>query len=596
MGLRPRVPLARPRLPELHLGYSLRSLYAQVKNNTRRWVCRERGTGLAIYHFACKVMSRNAKDLDGKPVQVVRAASYRAGEKLRFELTGRTFHYKKPERVWGQIFAPDHAPQWVHDRATLWNAVERKALNKDGSLQKDARLAREYEFALPACLTLAQQTALVSRFLTDEIVALGMVADANLHDAGEGNPHVHVMCTVRDITPDGFAKPNADWNKKELLFRLRKAWADYANHALEEAGSLERIDHRSLKDQGIEATPTEHEGRSIEALERKARNTRRMELREAKHEIARIQAEEAAIHAQIRELEQQAADAAAQPIVLPGPLDPRLPEALRLARRDRRNPREDRRTADRPGGRRQWDDIRRDVVADQARPRVRRETLDRIGAQDMRKLMRSLYAYRERLAQQLELEGFGPGRQAFVHSGFAQAVFPGSATSTAPQDDEEFKRRCVLWKNTDRKYTKAQYDQDRKHGNAAAWWMHEFITLGATAKDGGFVKHVPREFVATVAQYIGQEAEAGRWVLSAPATVHTARAEPAVQRAKAPPQGPAPSPPSAPSPTIHDLETAQRMAVERAGPAGPVVRPDDPNRVRDLDEVVIGGPKPPWGG
>lgn len=57
-----------------------------------------------------------------------------------------------------------------------------------------------------------------------------------------------------------------DWNSREQLKEWRKDWADYCNQYLREE---ERIDHRSLKDQGIDREPTVHEG--VQAKEIEAR-------------------------------------------------------------------------------------------------------------------------------------------------------------------------------------------------------------------------------------------------------------------------------------------------------------------------------------
>jgi predicted restriction endonuclease len=51
-----------------------------------------------------------------------------------------------------------------------------------------------------------------------------------------------------------------NWNNSELLKQWRAAWAQYANEALEKAGSKARIDHRSLAAQGSTKQPTVHIG------------------------------------------------------------------------------------------------------------------------------------------------------------------------------------------------------------------------------------------------------------------------------------------------------------------------------------------------
>jgi DNA repair exonuclease SbcCD ATPase subunit len=78
------------------------------------------------------------------------------------------------------------------------------------------------------------------------------------------------MLTMREIGPEGLsAKKNRDWNKPELLVQWREQWAVQANHALERAGREERIDHRSLADQGSERLPQVHLGPHAAALEKR---------------------------------------------------------------------------------------------------------------------------------------------------------------------------------------------------------------------------------------------------------------------------------------------------------------------------------------
>src|SRR5271163_3203294 len=98
---------------------------------------------MAIFHLDVKTISRS----QGR--SVVGAAAYRAGERILDERQGITFDYsQKKGVVYSEILAPAHAPEWVKDRARLWNEVEK--LEK----RKDSQLAREVLIALPQELTL----------------------------------------------------------------------------------------------------------------------------------------------------------------------------------------------------------------------------------------------------------------------------------------------------------------------------------------------------------------------------------------------------------------------------------------------------------
>ncbi|WP_081791459.1 MobQ family relaxase, partial [Paracoccus yeei] len=147
--------------------------------------------------------------------------------------------------------APEDAPDWVQDRAALWNAVEAT------ETRKNSQVAREIRVALPHELDHAQRVELVREFCQREFVNRGMVADIALHAPGregdERNHHAHILLTTREIGPEGFTTKNRDWNAKELLEGWREAWAQDTNRALERCGAHERVDHRTLEAQRIEA-------------------------------------------------------------------------------------------------------------------------------------------------------------------------------------------------------------------------------------------------------------------------------------------------------------------------------------------------------
>lgn len=197
---------------------------------------------MAIYHCSVKVISRAT----GR--SAVAAAAYRSGERLTDERLGKCHDYtRKSDIEHRAIMAPDRTPDWMLDRASLWNGVE--AAEK----RKDAQLAREVEISLPRELDVEGRRALIDSYVREQFVSQGMIADVSLHRGhsadGQEQPHAHVMLTMRDLTGEGFGKKNRDWNAAERLEGWRASWADHANRALERAGCDERIDHRSLKDQ-----------------------------------------------------------------------------------------------------------------------------------------------------------------------------------------------------------------------------------------------------------------------------------------------------------------------------------------------------------
>lgn len=180
------------------------------------------------------------------------AAAYRVGERIEDHRTGLTFDYRARGGVdHVETLAPANAPAWVQDRTALWNAVE------VAETRKNSQVAREIRVALPAELDHGQRVELVREFCQREFVARGMVADIALHAPGrEGddrNHHAHILLTTREIGPEGFGAKNRDWNAVEMLEGWREAWARDSNRALERCGHDERIDHRTLEAQRIEA-------------------------------------------------------------------------------------------------------------------------------------------------------------------------------------------------------------------------------------------------------------------------------------------------------------------------------------------------------
>jgi Ti-type conjugative transfer relaxase TraA len=203
---------------------------------------------MAIYHFAAKVISR------GKGSSAVAAAAYRSASRVHDERLGRAHDFSaKAGVVHSEVLQPPDTPERWQDRATLWNEVEA------GEQRKDAQLAREVEFALPRELDKAQGIALARDFVQREFVDRGMVADLNVHrdiaEDGSSKPHAHVMLSLREASATGFGAKQRDWNSTELLGHWREAWGEHVNARLAELGIDAQVDHRSLKDQGVELEP-----------------------------------------------------------------------------------------------------------------------------------------------------------------------------------------------------------------------------------------------------------------------------------------------------------------------------------------------------
>lgn len=214
------------------------------------------------YHFSAQLIKRSQGQSS------VAAAAYRAGQNLIDERTGERHDYRKRGGVvHHEILLPQGAPEWMLDRERLWNHVEKV------EVRRDAQLAREINFGLPHQLSETQRLELVRKFLQHTFVVRGMVADFAIHtpqpNKGDDprNHHAHVMLSLRRVGSTGFYRTKTrEWNSDKLLCSWREQWAAFANDALERANSNVRVDHRSLKDRGIDRTPQLHQGRRCSSM------------------------------------------------------------------------------------------------------------------------------------------------------------------------------------------------------------------------------------------------------------------------------------------------------------------------------------------
>ena len=87
----------------------------------------------------------------------------------------------------------------------------------------NAQLAREVEIALPVELSREEQTRLVREYCSSQFVSKGMCADFNIHDTGGGNPHAHILLTMRPIDGRGAwaAKSKKEYVLDEQGERIR---------------------------------------------------------------------------------------------------------------------------------------------------------------------------------------------------------------------------------------------------------------------------------------------------------------------------------------------------------------------------------------
>ena len=154
--------------------------------------------------------------------------------------------------------------------AEAWFRQEEKAD------RKNARMSDRFIGALPRELTPDQCIAAVESFcrdVTQDCIPWHFALHLELDKRGEAdwNPHAHIIFRDRDIeTGRRFLYTSAHPKERAQLAEkgvhawttkdFRIEWEGQMNRALERAGHEARIDHRSLKEQGIDREPQIHIG------------------------------------------------------------------------------------------------------------------------------------------------------------------------------------------------------------------------------------------------------------------------------------------------------------------------------------------------
>ena len=234
---------------------------------------------MAVYFLNLKTFGRAGGS------SAVSAAAYRAGERIRDERSGKTYDHSDrrdvmhKEVILPSRFAADEM-NWAKDRASLWNTAER------AETRINARVAREYLVALPVELSPAQRVGLVKAFSQELADRYRFAVDCAIHaprdfpGSDPRNFHAHLLATTREVTIEGLGgKTTLEWNDDSRrnaglgpaineLLHVRARWASATNEALREAHVSARIDHRTLREQGIDREPRPQIPRAAFEMER----------------------------------------------------------------------------------------------------------------------------------------------------------------------------------------------------------------------------------------------------------------------------------------------------------------------------------------
>ena len=241
-------------------------------------------------HHDIKIVQRSNRQ------SAVAAAAYQSGERLFSEYDQKQKYYsEKRGIVHTEIMLPPHAPPEYADRNTLWNAAE--AVEK----QWNSQLARRIVLAMPREIPPEQHADLIRDYCREFFVSKGMIADFAIHDKGDGNPHAHILLTMRAMDETGKWLPKSrkvydldkngeriklpsgrwkshkedtvDWNDQKYCEIWRHEWEVIQNRYLEANDRPERVDLRSYARQGLDIVPTIHEGAAVRQMEKRGIQT-----------------------------------------------------------------------------------------------------------------------------------------------------------------------------------------------------------------------------------------------------------------------------------------------------------------------------------
>ena len=200
---------------------------------------------MAIFHFTVKIVGRS------KGKSIIAASAYLNGDVMKNEETGKVSYYNsKKEVVYTSLMMCENAPpEWMNVPDENIKRFQKsiryqRAEDKEAALEKfkivfrkqrlwnevlkvekgaNAQFGRSFEFSLPKEWSRMEQIEYATDFIQRNFVAKGMCADWSIHDKGDGNPHVHLLVTMRPF------KKNHTWGNKEI-----KDWA----FVRDEAGNI----------------------------------------------------------------------------------------------------------------------------------------------------------------------------------------------------------------------------------------------------------------------------------------------------------------------------------------------------------------------
>ena len=201
---------------------------------------------MASYHLSVKTIKRSA----GRSATA--AAAYRVGERIACQREGRVHDYTRKQGIEETfILTPKDAPDWASDRSRLWNEVEAS------ETRRNSVTAREWELALPSEISAEARLQITRDFAEALVSRYGVAVDVAIHaphrEGDQRNHHAHVLTSTRKLESEGFTAKTRVLDSAKTggveIEQMRGLWAELQNRALERAGEVVRVDHRSLEAQ-----------------------------------------------------------------------------------------------------------------------------------------------------------------------------------------------------------------------------------------------------------------------------------------------------------------------------------------------------------
>jgi hypothetical protein len=174
---------------------------------------------------------------------------------------------------------PAASVQWFRDR--------------EQTARANARVADRIVVALPLEFNLHEQRLLVTNFVgsLDPQKRCPMLFAIHANGEDAQNPHAHIMLVDADRDT---GKRVLMLSERQSTERLREAWEQSVNQALERKGLQVRVDRRTLAAQGIEREPQIHVGPAgsyVAAKSAHERSRLNEEIRAKNARYAQLQAE-----------------------------------------------------------------------------------------------------------------------------------------------------------------------------------------------------------------------------------------------------------------------------------------------------------------